>query len=69
MNIDMAVGIGVWLWFKVPRTIRLKVNGRLPDKVCSKDIILHLIGGVGADGARYMAASALTGEITDPRKV
>ncbi|NOR59387.1 MAG: homoaconitate hydratase family protein [Methanosarcinales archaeon] len=44
------------LWFKVPQTIRFEVNGRLPDKVYSKDIILHLIGDVGADGAMYMAA-------------
>ncbi|NYT19329.1 MAG: 3-isopropylmalate dehydratase large subunit [Methanosarcinales archaeon] len=44
------------LWFKVPDTIRFEVNGKLPKHVYSKDLILHLIGDVGAEGARYMAA-------------
>lgn len=44
------------LWFKVPETIRFEVSGKLPDKVYSKDVILHLIGDVGAEGARYQAA-------------
>lgn len=44
------------LWFKVPETIRFEVNGKLPKHVYSKDVILHLIGDVGAEGARYMAA-------------
>jgi 3-isopropylmalate/(R)-2-methylmalate dehydratase large subunit len=44
------------LWFKVPETIRFEMHGKLPDRVYSKDVILHLIGDVGAEGARYMAA-------------
>ncbi|MBP2030620.1 3-isopropylmalate/(R)-2-methylmalate dehydratase large subunit [Methanohalophilus levihalophilus] len=44
------------LWFKVPQTIRFEVSGKLQDRVYSKDLILHLIGDVGAEGARYMAA-------------
>ncbi|SFM69760.1 3-isopropylmalate dehydratase, large subunit [Methanolobus profundi] len=44
------------LWFKVPETIRFEVEGKLPEHVYSKDIILHLIGDVGAEGARYKAA-------------
>ncbi len=44
------------LWFKVPETIRFEVEGKLPKHVYSKDIILHLIGDVGAEGARYKAA-------------
>lgn len=44
------------LWFKVPQTERFEVNGKLSRSVYSKDIILHLIGDVGADGAMYMAA-------------
>lgn len=43
------------LWFKVPETIRFEVNGKLEKHVYSKDIILKLIGMVGADGANYMA--------------
>lgn len=44
------------LWFKVTDTIRFEVEGKLPKHVYSKDIILHLIGDVGAEGARYKAA-------------
>jgi len=44
------------LWFKVPETIRFEVNGKLQKNVYSKDVILHLIGDVGAEGARYQAA-------------
>lgn len=43
------------LWFKVPETIRFEVNGKLPEYVSSKDVILHLIGDIGADGATYRA--------------
>jgi len=44
------------LWFRVPQTIRFEVEGKLPERVYSKDLILHLIGDVGVEGARYMAA-------------
>ncbi len=43
------------LWFKVPETIYFEVNGKLEKYVCGKDIILKLIGMVGADGANYKA--------------
>ncbi len=43
------------LWFRVPETIRFEVNGKLEKYVYSKDIILKLIGMVGADGANYRA--------------
>jgi 3-isopropylmalate/(R)-2-methylmalate dehydratase large subunit len=44
------------LWFRVPETFRFEVEGSLPERVYSKDLILHLIGDVGVEGARYMAA-------------
>lgn len=44
------------LWFKVPETVRFEIEGKLPKHVYSKDLILHLIGDVGAEGARYKAA-------------
>ncbi|MFP4196389.1 MAG: 3-isopropylmalate dehydratase large subunit [Methanomassiliicoccales archaeon] len=48
---------GVWstgeLWMKVPETIRLRLEGTLQDRVTAKDVILHLIGSLGADGADY----------------
>ena len=54
---DMAFVFGTGkLWFKVPETIKFEVEGKLPRRVSPKDIILHLIGDVGVEGARYMAA-------------
>lgn len=54
---DLAAGlISGKLWFKVPETFKFVVNGTLPPGVYSKDLILHLIGDVTADGATYMAA-------------
>ena len=40
---------------KVPETIKVTINGTLPSNVTSKDIILTLIGDLGADGATYKA--------------
>ena len=42
-------------WFRVPETIRVVVNGKLPKGVYSKDIILHIIKDIGANGATYKA--------------
>jgi homoaconitate hydratase family protein/3-isopropylmalate dehydratase, large subunit len=54
---DMAAVLATGkLWFKVPETLRFNIDGKLPKNVYSKDLILHLIGDVGAEGARYMAA-------------
>jgi 3-isopropylmalate/(R)-2-methylmalate dehydratase large subunit len=53
---DMAAVFALGkLWFRVPESMRFEVNGKLGDRVYSKDIILRLIGDVGADGARYKA--------------
>jgi len=43
------------LWFKVPQSIRITVDGALPDMVSAKDVTLHIIGRVGAGGATYKA--------------
>ncbi len=43
------------LWVRVPETIRITINGNLPDNVTSKDVILTIIGDLGADGATYQA--------------
>jgi 3-isopropylmalate/(R)-2-methylmalate dehydratase large subunit len=50
---------GVWtegeLWFKVPQTIRIEVDGGFAPWVSAKDLILYVIGQLGADGADYRA--------------
>ena len=43
------------LWIRVPETIRVVIDGTLPKNVMSKDVILRLIGDLGADGATYKA--------------
>jgi homoaconitate hydratase family protein len=40
-------------WFKVPESIRITLHGRLPEMASAKDLILTIIGKVGADGADY----------------
>jgi 3-isopropylmalate/(R)-2-methylmalate dehydratase large subunit len=53
---DAAVAIALGkVWLKVPETIRVVVGGKLPIGVYGKDIILHLIGKIGAAGATYKA--------------
>jgi homoaconitate hydratase family protein len=50
---------GVWaegaLWFKVPSTLRIEVEGEFCQWVSAKDLILYIIGKLGADGADYRA--------------
>ena len=43
------------MWIKVPETIKVVIDGELPANVMSKDVILRLIGDLGADGATYRA--------------
>ena len=42
-------------WFKVPSSIRVEIVGTLAEGVCAKDVILHVIGLIGVDGALYQA--------------
>lgn len=51
---EMASILGTGeMWVRVPETIKVVVNGKLPKGVLSKDIILRLIGDLRADGATY----------------
>ncbi len=48
-----AVLISGKLWFKVPETLKVILKGKLSPGVYSKDVILYLIGQLGAEGANY----------------
>lgn len=51
---DMAAGMAIGkAWFKVPAAIRFNIIGKLPEWVSGKDVILHIIGKIGVDGALY----------------
>lgn len=53
---DMAAGMATGLaWFKVPAAIRVVLTGKLPPYVGGKDVVLHLIGLIGVDGALYQS--------------
>ena len=51
---DMAAGMATGMaWFKVPAAIRFNLTGKLGPRVSGKDVILHIIGMIGVDGALY----------------
>jgi len=53
---DVAIAIALGkTWLRVPETIKVVVHGRFAKGVYAKDLILHLIGQMGADGATYKA--------------
>ena len=53
---EMASILGTGsMWIRVPETIKVVINGKLPENVMSKDVILRLLGDLGADGATYRA--------------
>ncbi|OQB14552.1 MAG: 2,3-dimethylmalate dehydratase large subunit [Firmicutes bacterium ADurb.Bin193] len=53
---DMATGMAAGeLWFKVPDAIKVVLKEKPQKYVSGKDVILHLIGLIGVDGARYMS--------------
>ena len=53
---DMAAGMATGLgWFRVPSAIKVTLTGKLQPHVSGKDVILHLIGEIGVDGALYQS--------------
>jgi len=66
---DMAMVFATGkLWFKVPETIKFQIEGKLGRHVYSKDVVLNIIGSVGADGATYQACE-FGGETTSNMSV
>ena len=62
---DIAVGMALGkTWLKVPATFKIVVKGKLRDGIYAKDLMLHLIGMIGADGATYKALE-FTGDTID----
>jgi len=59
---DMAAGMATGrAWFKVPSALRFNLIGKLPKWVSGKDVMLHIIGLIGVDGANYKSME-FTGE-------
>ena len=53
---DMAAVLATGsIWLKVPETLKFEVSGKLQKRVYAKDLILHIIGMIGAEGANYKA--------------
>ena len=62
---DIAVGMALGkTWLKVPATFKVIVKGEFRKGICAKDLMLHLIGMIGADGATYKALE-FTGDTID----
>ena len=53
------------LWLKVPETNRFEITGDLKDNVYAKDVILHIIGKMGADGSTYKACEFAGQTVSD----
>jgi 3-isopropylmalate/(R)-2-methylmalate dehydratase large subunit len=62
---DLAIALATGKnWFKVPETIKIIVTGKIPKGIFAKDLILHIINKVRADGATYNAVE-FAGSVID----
>lgn len=63
---DIATGMATGqLWFKVPSAIKFNLHGKLPKYVSGKDVILHIIGRIGVDGALYKSMEFTGGGVKE----
>lgn len=63
---DMAAGMATGnAWFKVPAAIKFNLIGKFSKWVSGKDLILHIIGMIGVDGARYQSMEFVGEGITN----
>jgi len=53
------------MWFRIPESMKIILEGKLPEGIASKDIILHIIGRIGAEGASYKSIEFYGDPITD----
>jgi 3-isopropylmalate/(R)-2-methylmalate dehydratase large subunit len=53
------------IWLRVPESMRIVVDGTLPERVSAKDLVLHIIGDIGADGADYKSVEFAGSTIED----
>lgn len=66
---EMASILGTGeMWIRVPETIKIVIDGTLPENVSAKDIILRIIGDLRADGATYKALE-VSGSTVDAMSV
>jgi 3-isopropylmalate/(R)-2-methylmalate dehydratase large subunit len=61
-DLALAIHYGL-LWFMVPPSMKIEIQGRIPHGVYAKDIILHIIGAITARGANYQAIEFIGGTL------
>ncbi|MGA2465269.1 MAG: 3-isopropylmalate dehydratase large subunit [Thermodesulfobacteriota bacterium] len=63
---EMAVILATGkIWFRIPESMKITLKGKLPQGIVSKDIILRIIGDIGADGASYKSVEFYGDPIVD----
>jgi 3-isopropylmalate/(R)-2-methylmalate dehydratase large subunit len=61
-DLALAIHYGL-LWFMVPPSMKIEIQGKIPHGVYAKDIILHIIGAIAARGANYQTIEFIGGTL------